>query len=89
MKREFSNWLKSNKGFSSAAAYDVASRLRRVISICDLDWQADLDSNLFTLGRKEEFKELTVSVRSQLRRSVKLYREFLFSGSDLDTANNA
>lgn len=79
MKREFSIWLKSNKGFSDAAANDVSSRLRRACSFYDIDWEADLDSNLFSLGRKEEFKQLTVSVKSQLRRSVKLYAEFLLS----------
>ena len=79
MNREFCSWLKSNKGFSDAAANDVGSRLRRACSISELDWKADLDSNLFTLSREAEFKLLTVSVRSQLRRSVKLYTEFLLS----------
>jgi DNA (cytosine-5)-methyltransferase 1 len=81
MKPEFSNWLKKNKRFTVASANDVVSRLRRVDSICDIEWDKALDSNLFTLSQKNEFKKLTPSVKSQLRRSVKLYYEFSDSPS--------
>jgi DNA (cytosine-5)-methyltransferase 1 len=79
MKPGFSSWLSSNKGFTGAAAKDVACRLRRASSFCDFDWEASADSNVFSLGRSENFQSLTVSVKSQLRRSVKLYGEFLKS----------
>jgi hypothetical protein len=80
MKQEFSNWLKSDKLFTDASASDVCSRLRRVVSICPMNLDADLDSNLFALGQKKEFKGLSASVKSQLKRSVKLYKEFQSSG---------
>lgn|GEM_PF-1121999 len=76
MKQEFSNWLKSNKAFTDASASDVCSRLRRVLSICPMDLEAELDPNLFALGQKKEFKGLSASVKSQLKRSLKLYKEF-------------
>lgn len=77
MKPEFSSWLKSNKGFTHASAKDAASRLKRASSFCQLDWEADATSNVSLLNSSEAFQQLTVSVKSQLRRSVKLYGEFL------------
>jgi DNA (cytosine-5)-methyltransferase 1 len=81
MKPEFSNWLKLNKAFTDASASDVCSRLRRVISICPMDLESELESNIFALGQKKEFKGLSASVKSQLKRSLKLYKEFQSSRS--------
>lgn len=79
MNRQFSSWLKSSKGFSEAAAKDVKSRLKRVQSICTVEDGGDLSTTLFILGQQERFKTLSVSVRSQLRRAVKLYDEYISS----------
>ena len=76
MNQEFSSWLRSSKGFTEAAAKDVKSRLKRVHSICKLQDGVDVSKALFILGQQESFKTLSVSVRSQLRRSVKLFDEY-------------
>lgn len=77
MKQEFSSWLKLNKGFTDAVVKDVASRLKRAQSLCDMNWKADSASNVFSLSQSDGFGDLSVSVKSQLRRAVKLYVEFL------------
>lgn len=77
MKKEFSSWLKSNKGYTNPAANDVSSRLRRALSFHQIDWNLDQASNIFFLEQTHGFQSLTVSVKSQLRRAVKLHFEFL------------
>lgn len=79
MNQEFSSWLKLSKGFSEAAAKDVKSRFKRVLSICQFEDRGDVSTTLFILSQQEIFKNLSVSVRSQLRRSVKLYDEYISS----------
>lgn len=77
MKQEFSSWLKLHKGFTEAVVKDVVSRLKRAETFCDMNWQADSASNVFSLSQSDGFGDLSVSVKSQLRRAVKLYVEFL------------
>lgn len=77
MKKEFSNWLKANKSYTDPSANNVSSRLRRALSFYEIDWKLDPCSTIFSLEQTEEFKALTVSVKSQLRRAVKLYCEYL------------
>lgn len=89
MKPGFSSWLSANKGFTGAAAKDAACRLKRATSFCDFDWKASADLNIFSLGRSEKFQGLTVSVKSQLRRSVKLYEEFLEFSNPTDSDKKA
>lgn len=79
MNQGFSNWLRSSKGFSEAAAKDVKSRHKRVQSMCEPKAGGNVDTLLFDLGQQDCFKSLSVSVRSQLRRSVKLYDEYISS----------
>lgn len=79
MNLEFSNWLKSSKSFTDRSARNVVSRLKRASSLCKFDWDADVARNLFHLEQVPAFQKLTVSVKSQLRRAVKLNVEFLNS----------
>jgi hypothetical protein len=46
-----------------------------------MDLESELESNIFALGQKKEFKGLSASVKSQLKRSLKLYKEFQSSRS--------
>jgi DNA (cytosine-5)-methyltransferase 1 len=77
MKLDFFNWLIANKRFCHASAKDTVSRLKRVGTFCKPNWNAGAAVNLTALGNAEEFGNLTVSVRSQLRRAISLYSEFL------------
>ena len=71
---EFMNWLSSEKGFSTRASRDVCSRLKRAQQFVNA--KAPEDIIISELDKIVEFNELSFSVKSQLRRSVKLYAEY-------------
>ena len=70
---EFKLWLKSNTAYSDAVIGDVLSRIKRADGM--LCWD-DADTYLFYLEREERFGALSGSVRSQIRKAVKLYAEY-------------
>jgi len=69
----FSEWLKANTTYSDNVISDTVSRMKRADSI--LTWNSE-NTYLFFLEQAEEFKKLSVSVRSQIRKAVKLYADF-------------
>lgn len=69
---QFRVWLREHTNYSEAVINDTVSRVRRADSI--LEWN-DEEVYLFYLERKEEYKHLTTSVRSQIKKAVNLYRE--------------
>ncbi|MDR2602787.1 MAG: hypothetical protein LBC53_10140 [Spirochaetaceae bacterium] len=72
----FCEWLQTTKALTKKSANDVVSRLKRAKNIIDVDVPVDIDALLFNFTRKTGFKALTTTVRSQLKRAIKLYREF-------------
>lgn len=68
----FKNWL-IQQGYNNRVASDIVSRAKRADSI--MEWNGE-ETYLFYLEQRASFKSLTVSVRSQLRKSIKLYSEF-------------
>lgn len=68
----FKSWLIQH-GYEGRVASDIASRAKRADSI--MEWNNE-ETYLFYLEQRATFKALTVSVRSQLRKSIKLYQEF-------------
>ena len=77
---EFKTWLKDNTDYSDAVIGDTASRIKRADNI--LSWDGT-DTYLFYLEKKHEFEVLSVSVRSQLRKAVKLHTAYIRALSDL------
>lgn len=76
----FINWLLEEKGISKKSAHDYASRLRRATQLLEKN---ELDVNaLGELEKIDNFKTLSVSVKSQVRRTVRLYLEY--HGKNLD-----
>lgn len=71
---EFKKWLEHKNKYTSASIKDIVSRLRRANKI--LQFQNE-DIYLFKLSQCDEFKQASVSVRSQIRRSVKLYFQYI------------
>lgn len=71
---EFKQWLEHNDKYTPASIKDILSRLRRANRI--LQFQNE-DIYLFKLSQSDEFKQASVSVRSQIRRSVKLYFQYI------------
>ncbi len=73
---QFALWLQERKGFSQTVTKDTQSRIRRANRILPFK---DKDIYLFYLNQADEFQKCTTSVRSQIRRAVRLYREYLHS----------
>lgn len=75
-KEEFRNWLIENTTYSLPVISDTVSRIKRADKI--LAWSGE-DIYQFRLEQLEEYKKLSVSVRSQIKKAVKLYFEFMLS----------
>ena len=73
---EFKNWLIANTSYTSSVISDTVSRAKRADKI--LEWSDD-DVYQFRLEQLEEYKKLSISVRSQIKKAVKLYSEFWLS----------
>lgn len=73
---QFKKWLKENTTYSDAVISDMASRIKRADNL--LEWYDD-EVYQFYLEQNEMYKQLSVSVRSQIKRSVSLYRQFMSS----------
>ena len=69
----FRNWLKEHTNYSRASIYDTCSRMNRADSI--LTWNED-PAYLFYLEKCDGFISLSVYVKSQIRKAVKLYNEY-------------
>jgi DNA (cytosine-5)-methyltransferase 1 len=72
----FYNWLISVKTLTENSAGDVISRIKRAKNIMDIDVPIDTELLLFHFMGKPDFKALTTTVKSQLKRAIKLYKEF-------------
>lgn len=70
----FKSWLITTSNYSSATISNVISRLKRANSI--LTWFED-EIYIFRLEQNEKFQQLSCSVRSQIKKSVKLYFEYI------------
>lgn len=70
---QFKEWLKNNTSYSEAVICDTVSRVKRADSI--LEWNDD-EVYQFYLEHNHSYKSLSVSVRSQLKKAVKLYRAY-------------
>ncbi len=66
----FRAWLKENTSYSDAVISDTISRAKRADGI--LEWYDD-EIYQFYLEREEQYQALSVSVRSQIKKAVKLY----------------
>lgn len=70
----FKGWLKENTEYSDAVIGDTVSRMKRADNI--LAWD-NTDTYLFYLEKERQFDLLSVSVRSQIRKAVKLYSTYM------------
>ena len=72
----FKEWLIQEKEFSQRAAQDVLSRCKRAEAILPADDYTDDSYYFFKLTQEDSFKKLSVSVRSQIKRALKLKSEY-------------
>jgi DNA (cytosine-5)-methyltransferase 1 len=70
------NWVSEKYKMGDKSARDVVSRLKRVTKYVDVDLPITDEELIFKLEITEEFKNLSMTVKSQLKRSIKLYREY-------------
>lgn len=70
----FLEWLKTEKNMSERSARDTVSRIKRALRIIS---GVSVDTmTLDKLNEAPEFLELSIFIKSQLRRAVTLYQEF-------------
>lgn len=76
--QDFEIWLIDTKGYSERTASDTISRVKRADKMCKIStYQPDL--YLYYLQKNEEYCSLTTSVRSQVKRAVSLYFDFMIN----------
>lgn len=76
-EQAFSQWLKDNLSYIDKSARDVRSRVKRASKFIDLTKNVTDDELVFSLSQHPEFKSMSMTVKSQIKRGVKLYRQFL------------
>jgi hypothetical protein len=72
----FKSWLLKTKKYQPKVACDILSRKRRIIKIRKYDIGQNVNSYLMTLDEDKSFQRLAITVKSQLRRSMRLFAEF-------------
>lgn len=73
---DFAAWLLRQKIAKERGVRDIVSRLRRTTNFVDVRGRKSAEALIFEMGQQPKFKQLTVTVRSQLRRAVTLYKQF-------------
>lgn len=76
MKNEFYQWLKYNTQYQSRVQSDIVSRVKRANAIIPLPEKADM-YYVFLLQQNEVYQALSTSVRSQIKKAVMIYFQFL------------
>lgn len=71
---EFNTWLNENTTYTKLTKSNILSRLRRANKMLPI---VDEPIYLFQLSQLEEFQSLSTSVKSQIRRSIKLYLAYI------------
>ncbi len=82
---DFKEWLKNHTEYSDAVIGDTVSRIKRADGI--LEWNSS-DTYLFYLEKEQHFESLTVSVRSQIRKAVKLYTAYVNAIAEINQNPN-
>lgn len=74
----FKQWLQHEKSMSVRSAADVISRCKRILRMTDM--HAIGDSTVAALARTQSYANLSSCIKSQLKRAVALYLEFMQKG---------
>lgn len=71
---EFRKWLDEKTKYTKATKSNIVSRLKRADGIIPIVVE---DVYIFNLSNQTEFQNMSVSVKSQIRRAIRLYLEFM------------
>ena len=74
---QFRHWLERETGLTARSRGDVISRLRRISKSIDVGMSVPDDEFYILLKQEDEVASATQTVRSQLKRTAILYRQFL------------
>jgi len=74
---DFREWLNSTTKYSNRVISNTVCRLKRADRMLPLRPE---EIYLFELEHSDEFQKLTVTVKSQIRKAVKLYFQYAKSG---------
>lgn len=80
----FKDWLISSTDYSQRTVSNIVSRLKRADNI--LSWYDD-EVYLFRLEKTTGFQNLSVTVKSQIKKSVKLYFEYVGESQYMERTN--
>ena len=75
-EKEFRTWINTHKNYSNKVVSDTISRVKRADRL--IEWHND-EIYLFELERNDEYKQLSTTVRSQIKGAVKMYFEYINS----------
>ena len=71
----FKEWLITEKGVTVRAASDIPSRLRRIVKLLEA---TTIDGDTYAILKSNPmYKQYSVTVRSQMKRAITLYLEFV------------
>ncbi len=76
----FSKWLIHSQKYSERSASDILSRVRRASKICDFEGAPD-EFYIYALQQKDEYNNLSTSVRSQIKRALILYNKYILQSN--------
>lgn len=71
---KFRKWLDEKTKYTKATKSNIVSRLKRADDIIPIVLE---DVYIFNLSNQTEFQNMSVSVKSQIRRAIRLYLEFV------------
>lgn len=74
--QDFKAWLETNTDYSQRTIGNVVSRFKRADAI--LPWFDD-EVYIFRLEQSEQYKALNIAVKSQIKKAVRLYFEYIKS----------
>lgn len=82
----FIDWLINTKGLKIRSAKDVCSRFKRASKIMRINPNLEYVDIIYFLSKEKEFQSLPYTVKSQLKRSILLFIEYMNAN---DTITNS
>ena len=77
--QKLKSWIIETKRYNALSASDVLSRLKRlnrILSFSQFEHLGNWMYYLLEVEQQEEFKKLSISVKSQMRKAWKIYVEY-------------
>ena len=78
----FLEWLRQTQAMTERTQRDIVSRLKRADALCTILSEPEA-YYIFLLEQTDAYKALTPTVRSQLKRAVTLYADYLKTGANI------